>query len=550
LTRRTAILILVMLAVAIATVATFLLLPKRYRISEHMAQTVVFWNPKEAFLFVTIQTSGRATNIVQDKFAHTSYGYTAILLGGNVFFYEQDTTAYHLLPPGTLDRFPLPENTAALGSWTLRDGKLQLTPAENRFNHGSGFRWDGEKFIPVPAQMKSRPEAASESSKATEDDLADEDYDDEHRPGFLSASEREKFKQAGWHHRLLTAYERSEVVALPIKPGQSSFVLTLRRFPLTKNWTGFDSLEIGAKSLALSRESGTEPAITLWSQDGWKEIPKAEYQRLAQQYGREFKQPFAPWVWLVLIVVLLVWKVGRWIHLLLNVAAVKHRVVKTLPTAYSFPPVTPAQFPLLDSVALDRYTRELEFMGFTKLLDFSLVADTPSHAPNFVRLLAHTKRHCFAEISQLFPKRGVPMPVKCSFQSCLQDGWTLTFTDRKPQAASSLLRRPKAISVSLPEAGLSELLQALLKMREQVCLDLDISPLKDDTLEAYISKTQRSAGEMREAVMQKNFAMGLSQVYARRLSLLKAPPEYVWLGDYPKETERRKQGYTVPAVVK
>ncbi|PYV95983.1 MAG: hypothetical protein DMG89_19460 [Acidobacteria bacterium] len=548
-TRRTAILILVMLAVAIAMVATFLLLPKRYRISEHLAQTVVFWNPKEAFLFVTIQTSGRATNILQDKFAHTSYGYTAILLGGNVFFYKQDTIAYHLLPSGELDRFPLPESTTTGGSWTLRDGKLQLNSVENRFNHGSGFRWDGEKFIPVPAQMKSRPEAVTESSKATEDDLADEDYDDE-RPGFLSASDREKFKQAGWHHKLLTAYERSETVTLPMKIGQSAFVLTLRRFPLTRNWTGFDSLEIGAKSLELSQENGSKSMATLWSQDGWKEIPKAEYQRLAQQYGREFKQPFAPWVWLVLVVVLLVWRFGHWIHLLLNIATVKRRVVNNLPTTYSFPPVTPAQFPLLDSAALDRYTRDLEFMGFTRMLDFSLVADTPNHPPNLVRLMAHTKYHCFAEISQFFPKRSLAVPVKCAFQSVLQDGWTLSFTDRKPQAASSLLRRPKAISVSMPEAGLSELLQAFLKMREQVCLDLGISPLKDDTLEGYISKTQRSATEMREALQQKNFAMGLSQVYARKLSLLKTRPEYVWLGDYPKEAERRKQGYTMPVGVK
>jgi len=38
---------------------------------------------------------------------------------------------------------------------------------------------------------------------------------------------------------------------------------------------------------------------------------------------------------------------------------------------------------------------------------------------------------------------------------------------------------------------------------------------------------------------------------ARRLRvMLKTRPEYVWLGDYPKEAERRKQGYTLPAGVK
>lgn len=544
--RRNAILILLMLALAVVLVATLLLLPKHYRVSEHMAQTTVFWNPREAFFFVTLQTSGRATNTIQDKFAHTSYGYTAILLGGNVFFYKQNTIAFHLLPSGKLNRFPLPENTVAIGSWVLRDGKIQLIPAGTDSSQGAGFHWDGERFVPDTGPDKSLSQAPPNSSKSLTDDLDDDDSNDYVRPGFLSPTERQKFKQAGWHHKLLTPYQRVESANLAIKLSQNTFVLTLRAFPLTKNWTGLDSLEIGTKSIELSREGGTQSITTLWSQNGWKEISKAEYERLAQQYGREFKQPFAPWVWLVLIVVVLVWRFGHWLHLLLNIATVKGRVVKNLPTSYSFPSATPAQFPLLDSAALDRYTRDLEFMGFSKLLDFSLVADTPNHAPNFVRLMVHTRNHCFAEISQFFPKRTLSVPVKGAFQSCLQDGWTLSFTDRKPQAASSLLRRPKAISVSMPEASLSDLLQAFLKMREQVCLDLSISPLKDDTLEGYISKTQRSAGEMREAVQQKNFAVGLSQVYGRRLSLLKARPEYVWLGNYPKEAERRKQGYTVP----
>ena len=546
LSRRNAILILAMLALAVVVVATFLLLPKHYRVSDHMAQTTVFWNPKEAFFFVTLQTSGRATNAIQDKFAHTSYGYTAILLGGNVFFYKQDTIAFHLLPSGKLDRFPLPENTAAIGSWALRDGKIQMVPAAIDSNQGVGFRWNGETFVPDTAPNKSLPEAPRNSSKSLTDDLDDDDSSDYVRPSFLSTTERQKFKQAGWHHKLLTPYQRTESANLPLKLGQTTFVLTLHTFPPTKNWTGFDALEIGAKSIELSREGGAQPIATLWNQNGWREIPKAEYERLSQQYGHEFKQPFAPWVWLVLIVVALVWRFGHWLYLLLNIANVKRRVVKNLPTTYSFPPTTPAQFPLLDLGALDRYTRDLEFMGFSKLLDFSLVADTPNHAPNFVRLMAHTRQHCFAEVSQFFPKRNMSVPLKCSFQSCLQEGWTLTFTDRKPQAAGTLLRRPKAISVSMPEASLSDLLQALLKMRDQVTIDLGVSLLKDDTVEAYISKTQRLAGELREAVQQKNFAVGLSQIYARRLSLLKTRPEYVWLGDYPKEAERRKQGYTVP----
>lgn len=94
----------------------------------------------------------------------------------------------------------------------------------------------------------------------------------------------------------------------------------------------------------------------------------------------------------------------------------------------------------------------------------------------------------------------------------------------------------------MPEVTTAELLQAFLKMREQVCLDLGISPVNDDTLQAFIDKTQRTASEVREAVKQKSFATGLPEFYVRKLSLLKTKPEYIWLGDYPKEAEQHKKG--------
>ena len=145
---------------------------------------------------------------------------------------------------------------------------------------------------------------------------------------------------------------------------------------------------------------------------------------------------------------------------------------------------------------------------------------------------------------QAFPRGKAPLRLRCSFEGCLQDGWTIAFSNGNPQAASSFMRRKKALGVTMPGAGTSDLLQAFLKMREQVCLDLGISPVNDDTLEAFINKTQRAVTELREAVQQKNFAKGLSEYYLRKLSLRKTKPEHVWLGDYPKEAERRKQGFS------
>jgi hypothetical protein len=99
----------------------------------------------------------------------------------------------------------------------------------------------------------------------------------------------------------------------------------------------------------------------------------------------------------------------------------------------------------------------------------------------------------------------------------------------------------------MPETPIHELQQSFLQMREQVCHDLGISYLRDNSLEAYFAKVQRSATDMREAVKEKNFATGIPDYYYRRFSLLKTKAEYVWLGDYPKEAERRKQGVPVGA---
>jgi hypothetical protein len=186
-------------------------------------------------------------------------------------------------------------------------------------------------------------------------------------------------------------------------------------------------------------------------------------------------------------------------------------------------------------------------MGFARLLDFSLVSNSPNPIPSFCRLFAHTRHHCFAEVSQIFQQGKSPLPLKCSIQSVLQDGWSLGFSDRKPQAASAMIRRRKALSVSMPEARTSELLQAFLQMRDQICMDLGISPMRDDSLEAYIAKTQAAVTDMRDAVQQKNFATAVSNYYYRKFSLLKTREEYTWLGDYPKEAERRKQGYAYEA---
>ena len=539
--------ILVVVALVVGAVAAYALLPRKYTAGERMTQTVAFWNDKEAFLFVGSNTISKCSNVAQEKLAGTKYAYLGLLLGGCPSTYEQNFTAYHLLPPGALERPALPPQAATYGSWALNEGNLQLTSPATGFRDRNGFRWNGEKFVALAPEHRAPTAAEGSSTQLSPDDVAAED--DEADGGFLDKTRRKTFKDAGWHYKVLNGYEgKGGEVTLPMQLGEESFNLILRSFPIaTKGLANFDLMAYGARSIELSGASLPEADRVLWSQHGWNEITKSKYESRAKMYGRPMRAPISILGWLGVLLFLMIWRFYSWGHLLFSFFTVKRKVLKGMATSFSFPPSTPAQFPMLDTAALNRYSQEMESMGFVKLLDFSLVSDTPNHPPSFCRLFAHTKYHCFGEVSQIFPKGKAPMAVKCSIQSCLENGWTLGFSDRKPRATSSLLRRRKALGVSMPEASLSELIQAFLKMREQICIDLGLSVVRDDTLEAYIAKVQRSATEMREAVQVKNFAMGLSEVYYRKFALLKTNPEYVWLGDYPKEAEQRKQGYPMPA---
>jgi hypothetical protein len=522
--------------------AAFEFWPKKYEIGQTLPQTLVFWNDQDAFLFLNVSSTGRSHNVLQEKLGETRYGYLAVLTGGYMDFGKQDVVAFHLNSAGELERFSLPEGTTTTGSWSLVSGQLQLTPADYGTRPVQGFRWDGSKFISVPAVPLSKTGQGGVGSTLSADDENDEAEQDY---VVQDKASREELKAAGWHHKFLNGYEggKSHQATLPITVAGSTYGVTTETSTFAKNGAGrFDLLSVGIKVLRLSGDKLPAGGQVLFERTGWQEVSKEEYERLRKQYGRPRYQSHFQWMWLIVLAGLFLWRFGGLAHALFTLVTVKGRVLKNMATSYSFPPATVSQFPLLDVAALDRYTRELEAMGFTRLLDFSLVSDASMSIPNFCRLFVHTRQHCFATVRQFFPKGKSPMALSFGLESCLQNGWTLGFANNKPQATSSLIRRPKAIGVCMPEATSSDVLQAFLKMRDQVCLDLGISPVNDDTLEAFIAKTQRTATEAREAVKQKSFATGLPEVYARKLSLMKTKPEYVWLGDYPKEAERRKQG--------
>lgn len=540
--RKVTIFALAAVALIAALIAGYSALPKRYSLADRLYQTTIFWNDREAFLFLNTNSTGRIQNFVLDRLGKTRYGYWALFFSGGLRFLDTGVIAYHLVPSGELKQVPLPPQTTDHGDWDLREGNLQNTPTVGGYNDRNGFRWDGDKFVPVTPKQASQ--AKEDSTLSPDDDDEEGNY-----PGFLRPAARKAFKAAGWHYKILNGYEtKGEQAVLPLSMGGKSFDVKLTKPPKpAPDEDRLDLLATGIDRIQITSGGQTPTSQDLWVNRGWREVSKREFEERVQRSGRPEATPYSMWIWLGVFLLLMVWKFTGWGFVLMNAFGTKKRILNNMATAYSFPPATPARFPLMDTEGLERFTRELEALGYTRLLDFSLVPNTAKPIPSFVRIFANTRNHCFAEVSQVFPPRKAPRPIGCSIQSCLQDGWTISFSNRKPMAASSLLRRKKAIGVCVPETPLHELQQSFLKMREQVCQELGISFLRDDSLEAYFAKVQRSATDMREAVKQKSFAAGIPEYYYRRFSLLKTKAEYVWLGDYPKEAARRKQGIPVGA---
>ncbi|HEV2731438.1 MAG TPA: hypothetical protein VGV15_15515, partial [Terriglobales bacterium] len=186
--RRSAIILVIVVALTLAVVGIYELLPKHFERGEHITQVLAFWNQNEAFVFLNLQVTGRATNFIQEKLARSHFGLPFLLLGWNDIFYKPEVVAWHLQASGKLSRSPLPASSGTSGSWSLKDGGLQFTPIGNSDQPTSGFRWDGQQFVPVQV-VKSGP-------KDVDTELEEDELDDRGSayPALIPKAEREKFR--------------------------------------------------------------------------------------------------------------------------------------------------------------------------------------------------------------------------------------------------------------------------------------------------------------------------------------------------------------------
>jgi hypothetical protein len=207
----------------------------------------------------------------------------------------------------------------------------------------------------------------------------------------------------------------------------------------------------------------------------------------------------------------------------------KVRMIHNVPTHVDFVTCRADDFPHLDRKELVRCTKAFEALGFVRALDYTSVRPGRRRHSGFARLMVHPAGGCFAEINQIFTALGRPGPMRCMVLTLFEDGWSLSATNRRQLGAGWMMRRPRKLWTSNPDATPAQLLAGHLKRRERMAADLGIERCTDLSPEAFFDHVRNGLAEMRRVLWRKNLFVGM--IEAR---LYDSSPRHEWLGDYAR----------------
>src|SRR6267143_1504022 len=497
-------LVVFLVLVAFASAVTFAAsrLPVHYAVRSRPIRLARLSRGEEAFIFIEEQRWGRASSVATDevsKFLPRMLRHLATapdLLSSHAI-------AFHLTE-GKLEQFELP-NMGAYAHFVISERTLCVVSSEYSNVAASGFRWTGSEFVAVSPNEADELLSLVSGTAITP---SDEDNNSE----MVSPFQREKEILAGqgWDYKHFPTYGYKDKT-IQFKLQDAEFTLAFHAPP------------------------NRAPE--------WEAVSQAQYLALespSNREGRVLARRSSPLVLASLLIYLLpAFPFLRW---LLMVLTLKRKILKNLPNTYGFPPARVEQFPKLDQAGLQKITQDFEALGFTKLMDFSMVPDSGQYIPAFSRLMAHPRHHCFVEIFQIFPAKKGPMPLTYNISSNLHHGWSFSSGVRKTMALSYLMRLPKCLWVYMPGVGRSELLTGHLARRNQITNDLGISASTDMSIEAYQACVLQRHAERRAAIQKKSIFFGLGEALAFKLR-----PKHEWLGDYPKRAAQKREPWKYPA---
>lgn len=209
-----------------------------------------------------------------------------------------------------------------------------------------------------------------------------------------------------------------------------------------------------------------------------------------------------------------------------QIASTKSAILAGLPHMLKFRPTRPENFEELDVASLREGTEEVEDLGFEHLLDYTVKSDVDG-GTGFGRLFVDRENHVLAELNQVFHPNVPDIPLRCVFISLLEDGWSLSTTNRAPSKESWILRRPRAPWRSLPdEENLGRLLKTHLKARQRLLEEMDLA-VEEELDEQLYFEREKEANRERNEIIRGRWAIAL---YVD-MWLYSTNPKFEWVGE-------------------
>jgi hypothetical protein len=189
-----------------------------------------------------------------------------------------------------------------------------------------------------------------------------------------------------------------------------------------------------------------------------------------------------------------------------------------------FSPTSPPDFLGLKIELLDKYTTELESIGFQQLADYGVFSLTP-HI--FIRILVNSEQHCLAIVFQT--SSGA---MRCVMQSFLTDGWSLANlayrTDTYRSCATQIWNRhPRQLWMSQPDLKFARIFETHLQRRQQLERDLQIEIIQHPAVETYLDFERMSMSRYHHNLQRKWILVGMIQAV-----WLFFHPKTEWMGEY------------------
>jgi hypothetical protein len=212
---------------------------------------------------------------------------------------------------------------------------------------------------------------------------------------------------------------------------------------------------------------------------------------------------------------------------------IKSQVLHCLPTYIEFLRANPKDYPKLNLPEIERYTQAFKDLGFQGLAAYTPKTNAKELSTGYARLLVHPVHQCLAEVNQGFPAQGDPVPVRGVIMSAMEHGWLLSTTDRKADGTTWMLRRPKSLWVSLPDAPAAALLERHLRDRDRICQRLGVKVLEDVSLQAHCQREVDDSLVRRQVIQGKSLWGGIMD-----LITFKYFPKSEWWGDLNKAARK------------